>query len=107
MVFPPGQPPADYVSLIGEGFERAAAAARSGEYGLVVLDEANVALFFGLLSRERTERLLDDVPAATELVFTGRNAPDWLVARADLVTEMKEIRHYYARGVEARRGIEN
>ena len=51
--------------------------------------------------------MLDRIPEMTELVLTGRNAPDWLLARADLITEMKEVRHYYTRGVEARRGIEN
>ncbi len=107
VVFPPGKPPADYVALIGEGFQRAAAAVKSGEFGLAVLDEVNVALFFGLLSRETVETLLDDTPPETELVLTGRNAPDWLLERADLVTEMREVRHYYANGVEARRGIEN
>ena len=107
VVFPPGKPPADYVRLIGEGFYEAAAAACSGEYGLVILDELNVALFFGLLDRQRVEALLDRVPAETELVLTGRNAPEWLLARADLVTDMQEVKHYYQQGVEARRGIEN
>ncbi len=107
VVFPPGHPPADYVKMIGEGFDEAAAAVRSGEYGLVILDELNVALFFGLVSRQRVEQLLAAVPKDTELVLTGRNAPDWLIERADLVTDMQEIKHYYARGVPARRGIEN
>ncbi|WP_314622545.1 cob(I)yrinic acid a,c-diamide adenosyltransferase, partial [uncultured Selenomonas sp.] len=51
--------------------------------------------------------LLADEPPERELVLTGRNAPSWLLQRADLITEMKEVRHYYARGVAARRGIEN
>ena len=95
------------MKMIGEGFDEAAAAVRSGEYGLVILDELNVALFFGLVSRQRVEQLLAAVPKDTELVLTGRNAPDWLIERADLVTDMQEIKHYYARGVPARRGIEN
>ncbi len=107
VVFPPGKPPADYVAMIGEGFRQAAAAVKSGDYGLAVLDEVNVALFFGLLDRAPVEQLLDEAPPDTELVLTGRNAPDWLLERADLVTDMREVRHYYAKGVEARRGIEN
>jgi len=47
------------------------------------------------------------LPKSTEVVCTGRNAPQWLLDRADLITEMKEIRHYYTKGVEARKGIEN
>lgn len=107
VIFPPGNPPADYVKMIEEGFEEAAREACSGKYGLVILDELNVALFFGLIDRARVEKLLDSVPAETELVLTGRNAPDWLMERADLVTEMKEIKHYYQKGIEARKGIEN
>ena len=107
VIFPPGKPPADYVKLIADGFESAQKAASSGQYGVVVLDELNVALFFGLIPREKVEQLLDDLPSATELVITGRNAPDWLLARADLVSEIKEVKHYYQQGIAARRGIEN
>ena len=89
------------------GFAAAAAAARSGAWDVVILDEINVALFFELIERSAVEALLDAVPPERELVLTGRNAPDWLLARADLITEMKEVRHYYAKGVAARKGIEN
>lgn len=107
VIFPPGKPPADYVALLRDGFSEASAAALSGEYGLVILDELNVVLFYGLITREQVEPLLEKIPAGTELVITGRKAPRWLTDRADLVTEMKEIKHYYQAGVEARRGIEN
>ena len=107
VVFPEGRPPEDYRKLLQDGFAEASEAILSGSYGLAVLDELNVALFFGLLERGRVEALLDRIPEMTELVLTGRNAPDWLLARADLITEMKDVRHYYTRGVEARRGIEN
>ena len=107
VVFPEGKPPTDYVALLGEGFAAAARVALSGAYDVVILDELNVALFFGLIERKTVEALLDEIGSKVELVLTGRGAPDWLVERADLVTEMKEVRHYYAKGVAARRGIEN
>ena len=107
VVFEPGKPPQDYVEMIAAGFDEAAREIKSGKYGLAILDEVNVALFFGLLDRARVEKLLDEAPKETELILTGRNAPDWLMERADLVTEMREVKHYYQKGVEARKGIEN
>jgi len=94
VIFPKGHPPADYVAL-------------TGEYQLVILDEINVALAFGVLQKEQMEHFLEILPPETELVCTGRNAPQWLLDRADLITEMKEVRHYYERGIPARKGIEN
>lgn len=107
VVFPKGEPPKDYCDLLEAGLEKAKRAAESAAYDLVILDEVNVALFFGLIRRDALESFLAALPAKTELVCTGRNAPDWLIARADLVTEMQEIRHYYTKGIPARRGIEN
>ena len=107
VIFPKGHPPADYVALLSEGLRRAADAAATGEYQLVILDEINVALAFGLLQKEQMEHFLEILPLETELVCTGRNAPQWLLDRADLITEMEEVRHYYERGIPARKGIEN
>ena len=107
VIFPPGKPPKDYVALISAGFAEAEEAYCSGNYDMVILDELNPALFFGLLPRERAEALMAKLREQTELVVTGRNAPEWLLERADLVTEMKEIRHYYTKGIAARPGIEN
>lgn len=107
VVFAPDKPPADYVALIAAGLADARRAITSGEYELVILDELNVALAFGLVTREQVEKLLDTCPATTELVLTGRRAPEWLIERADLVTDMCEVKHYYTQGVAARRGIEN
>jgi cob(I)alamin adenosyltransferase len=78
----------------------------SGDYRLVVLDEANEAVALGLASLEDLLSLVDIRPAAVELVFTGRWAHRRLIDRADLVTEMQEVKHYYHRGVLARTGIE-
>lgn len=107
VVFPEGNPPREYVDCLNEGFSAARQEIMSGKYSLAVLDELNMALFFGLIEREKVEKLLSDVPDAMEVVITGRGAPEWLLERADLVTEMQEIKHYYSRGIEARTGIEN
>lgn len=107
VVFPKGQPPAEYVELIRKGFEEALQAVEHGNYDLIVLDEYNMALFFDLISRDDTERLLGTKQEGTELVFTGRGAPQWLEERADLVTTMTNTKHYYDAGVDARVGIEH
>lgn len=73
---------------------------------VLVLDELNVALFFGLVTVEQALALIAAKPAGLELVITGRYAHRKVLAAADLVTEMKEVRHYYAKGVMARKGIE-
>jgi len=72
-----------------------------------VLDEANIAVLFGLFSVEDLLELIDNKPAMMELIITGRHADPRVVERADLVTEMREIKHYYAKGVQARAGIES
>ena len=107
VVFSPGNPPADYAKLLQSGFSEAEEACLSGDYNLVILDELNVALFFGLIDPDPVKKLLDRVPDSTEIVLTGRNAPKWLTERADLVTDMREVKHYYSKGLQARRGIEN
>ena len=88
------------------GLARAEAAMLSQHYDIVVLDEINVAVWFGLLPVEAVLDFLKKRPDAVEVVLTGRNAPEELLAAADLVTEMKEIRHYYTKGILARDGIE-
>lgn len=107
VIFPKGQPPDDYVALLTSGLARALSVISKGETDLVILDEINIALSFGLLRREQMEELLHALPSEMELVCTGRNAPQWLLDRADLITEMREVRHYYERGISARKGIEN
>jgi len=106
VVFPKGKPPEAYVQLLAAGLRQVMEEA-AGKYDLVILDEIHVALFFGLVSRTQLEEVLAVLGTECEVVCTGRNAPPWLIERADLVTEMREVRHYYSKGVEARRGIEN
>lgn len=88
------------------GLERAREALLSGRHDVVVLDEVNVALWFGLLEEEAVLELVEARPAGVELVLTGRRAPQTILDRADLVTEMREVKHYYTDGVLARKGIE-
>jgi len=101
-----GKPLPEDIEGARRGLEKVKAVLASGKYDMVVLDEANVALHFKLFSLEDLLALIDSRPEATELVITGRNAAPELIARADLVTEMREIKHYYDAGVTARVGIE-
>lgn len=78
----------------------------SGDYRIVVLDEINTLLHFNIIAVEPVLRFLDQKPKDVELVLTGRYAPQAIIDRADLVTEMKEIRHYYQKNIQARTGIE-
>ena len=107
VIFPPGKPPAEYKQQIADGIQEAAAHLQAIRYDLLVLDEINMALFFSLLDRETVEKFLQKYIPSLEIVCTGRKAPAWLVEMADLVTEMKEVKHYYQQGISARRGIEN
>jgi cob(I)alamin adenosyltransferase len=88
------------------GLERCRAAMLSGEFDIVVLDEVNVAVLFHLVSTKDVLAVLDERPPTVELVLTGRCAPPSFIRRADLVTEMRERKHYYRDNVPARRGIE-
>ena len=78
----------------------------SGSYDLVVLDEVNVAIASILVELDELLRLINDKPRNMELILTGRNADPRLVQRADLVTEMLMIKHPYAKGIKARKGID-
>lgn len=75
-------------------------------YDVIVLDEANIAVFFGLFSDDELLELINKKPQNTELIITGRYATQKIIEVADLATEMKEIKHYYTQGVIARDGIE-
>lgn len=90
-----------------DGFALARRIVLSGEYDLVVLDEINCVVDFGLVPFEDLKALVRDKPDHTELVLTGRCAHPGIVEIADLVTEMREVKHYYNTGEPARVGIES
>ena len=104
--FVAGTPLAEDLQGAAKGFARVKEALVSGRFDLLVLDEANVALSLKMLPLAELLDLLAKRPAGLEVVLTGRNAPQPLLAAADLITEMKALRHYYAKGVAARTGIE-
>ncbi len=79
---------------------------RDGNFDVVILDEACIALHYSLFTVDELLQIIRTRPANCEIVVTGRYAPQELIDSADLVTEMKEIKHYYTKGVQARNGIE-
>ena len=101
-----GEASEEDLAAAAAGFDRANALVESGDYDLVVLDELVTAVFFELVPVDRVLAMIAAKPAAVELVITGRRAPEALVAAADLVTEMRPLKHYYDAGVQARPGIE-
>jgi cob(I)alamin adenosyltransferase len=108
VIFPPGNPPAEYQKMVDKGLARAKEVVSQAEFDIVVLDEIIVALHFGLVSWPKLEEIIDAKHPKTELILTGRGATQPLIDKADLVTEMKEIKHYYHDlGLEARVGIEH
>ncbi|MEM1564123.1 MAG: cob(I)yrinic acid a,c-diamide adenosyltransferase [Candidatus Bathyarchaeia archaeon] len=101
------QPPSkEDVRLAEEAFKLAEETIKSGEYDLVILDEINVALNLKLISLEKVLELIKSKPKHVELVLTGRYAPKEVIEAADLVTEMREVKHPFKRGCQAREGIE-
>jgi cob(I)alamin adenosyltransferase len=90
-----------------KGFEEVKNIISSKRYDLLILDEINVAIHYKLLNLVDVIDVLKSKPEGIEVVLTGRYADEKIVEIADLVTEMKEIKHYYKKGVKARKGIEH
>ena len=101
-----GKPSASDIEIARKGIEKIKAAFTSGKYNVVIMEEANVAAKLGLLSVENILKIMDEKPKDVELVITGRGADPRIIEKADLVTEMKEVKHYFQKGVKARIGIE-
>jgi len=94
------------IKLVQDGFVLAKKAIAGEEYDIIILDEINVAIDYGLISLTDFLQVLDTKPAGVELILTGRDARPEVIDRADLVTEMVERKHYFKSGIPARRGIE-
>ena len=102
---PAAPKPAD-LDAARDAMQCAREAMASGRYDMLILDEINYALSYRLIELDDLLALLDDKPAALELVLTGRDAHPRIIERADLVTEMTQIKHPFDQGVQARKGIE-
>ena len=79
---------------------------KSGIYDLIIADEINYCIYRGLIPLDKVINIVNDRPKNVELIFTGRHAHEKLVEKADLVTEMKKIKHHFDKGIRARIGIE-
>lgn len=100
------KPELEDIQAARHGMDRVVQVFASGQYDMVVLDEANVAVKFGLVPVQELLGLIINKPQALELVITGRYAPPRLMDMADMVTEFQMKKHYYERGTKARVGIE-
>lgn len=96
----------DHKNAAAEAFREAKHEISSGNWDLIILDEINYAIKYGLVSADEALELAAAKPASLHLVFTGRDAHDAIIAKADLVTEMKEIKHPYKQGIKAQKGVE-
>jgi len=94
------------IDLANEGLRLAKDIIEGGEYDIVILDEINVAVDLKLVDLGEVLDLVRNKPSHVELVLTGRNAPEQLIQIADLVTEMKEMKHPFSKGYQSRKGIE-
>jgi cob(I)alamin adenosyltransferase len=88
------------------GLKRIEEALGSRKFGLIILDEINVSVSLGLLEEKAVLRVLNKTPKEIELVLTGRNAPRSIIKAADLVSRIDETKHYFDKGIKARKGIE-
>lgn len=101
-----GAPEAEDMRAARQGWQELKSIIAAGSHDVVVLDELNIAIFYKLISPDELIDVIESRPVHVELIITGRNAHEKLLARADLVTEMLEVKHYYSAGVQARDGIE-
>jgi cob(I)alamin adenosyltransferase len=97
--------PAD-VKLVEEAWQAGVEAMHSGKYEMVILDEINYAVHYGMIPVDRVIEDLTHRPERLHVICTGRNAHPRLIEAADLVSEIKEIKHPFERGVLAQRGID-
>ena len=101
-----GMPTEEEKKSAGQGLEEIRHHLQNGSFDVIVVEEGNVAVTCGLITEDDLLDLMRIKPEKTELVITGRGAADRVIKNADLVTEMKEVKHYFKKGVSARKGIE-
>lgn len=101
-----GKPSVPDIEAAHKGIERLKSSMLSGKFDVVIVDEGNVAVTYGLISKQDLLDLIEMKPESQELIITGRGALPEIIDKADLVTEMKVIKHYYDKGVGARVGVE-
>jgi cob(I)alamin adenosyltransferase len=100
------QPDPEDVRMVEEAWAEAEQAILSGEWDLVILDEINYAISYGMLDPAKVVATLKKKPEMAHVILTGRNAHPTIVELADTVTEMRQVKHAYEKGVMAQRGIE-
>lgn len=100
------EPTENDIQAARKGLREVADIILKNQHDMVILDEVCIALYYHLFETKELLAVLNKKPEAMEIILTGRYAPKELIEIADLVTEMKEIKHYYTRGVQARTGIE-
>lgn len=93
-------------NVMNQAYKKSCEVTSNGKYDLVILDEINVACYFGLLEVEKIIQLLNSKSDKTEVILTGRRADSRLIKRADLVSEIKDLKHPFEKGKKARKGIE-
>lgn len=94
------------INFAKNGLHRAGEAISSGKYDVVMLDEINAAIHYGLIGVKEVVDLIARKPYGVELILTGRYAADEIMDASDLISEINEVKHYYAKGITARDGIE-
>ena len=100
------KPDPEDVHMVEEAWAESEIAIQSGEWDLVILDEINYAISYGMLDPAKVAESLKKKPEMVHIILTGRNAHPTIVELADTVTEMRQIKHAYEKGVMAQRGIE-
>ncbi len=106
IIFEDGNPPQTYLKAIENGLNKVEKEIFSGNWDVIILDEINVAIHMGLVDKNRILDLIKKKPGSVELVLTGRYADPDIIDSADLVTEMREIKHPFRKGIHGRKGIE-
>ena len=104
--FPKGRASEEDIALARRGLGRVKEVFASHQHDVVIMDEASVAVSLGLFGVKALLQIMDSKPPDVELIITGRNAPAAVIEKADLVSEVKAVKHYFQNGVKARIGIE-